>query len=49
VAEGDGVDALPEPRNRFPAAWFAIKDRLAAMPENYLSFADYRSLCASHG
>jgi internalin A len=43
------TDALPEPRNRFPAAWFAIKDRLAAMPENYLSFADYRALCASHG
>jgi internalin A len=43
------TDALPELRSRFPAAWFAIKDRLSAMPENFLSFADYRALCASNG
>jgi len=43
------TDALPELRSRFPAAWFAIKDRLSAMPENYLSFADYRALCANSG
>ena len=43
------TDALPELRSRFPAAWFAIKDRLSAMPENFLSFAAYRALCAEHG
>ena len=43
------TDALPELRSRFPAAWFAIKGRLSAMPENFLSFADYRALCASNG
>jgi internalin A len=43
------TDALPELRSRFPAAWFAIKDRLSAMAENYLSFSDYRALCVSNG
>jgi len=43
------TDALPEPRSRFPAAWFAIKDRLSAMSQNYISFDDYRAICASNG
>ncbi len=43
------TDALPELRSRFPAAWFAIKDRLAAMAQNYISFDDYRAICASNG
>ncbi len=43
------TDALPELRSRFPTTWFAIKDRLAAMSQNYISFDDYRALCASNG
>ncbi len=43
------VDALPELRARFPAAWFAIKDRLADMPEDYLTIDQYRQLCDKHG
>ena len=43
------TDALPHLRDEFPAAWFAIKDRLSAMPENYLSFDRYRELCRNNG
>lgn len=44
-----GIDALPGLRDAFPAAWFAIKDRLSSMPENYLTFDRYRALCAETG
>ena len=43
------VDALPGRRDVFPAAWFAIKDQLSAMPDNYLTFERYRVLCADAG
>ena len=43
------IDALPGLRDAFPAAWFAIKDRLSSMPENYLTFDRYRALCAEAG
>ncbi len=43
------IDALPGLRDAFPAAWFAIKDRLSAMPDNYLTFDHYRALCAEAG
>ena len=33
-------------RDAFPSSWFAIKDRLAGMKRNYLSFDEYRKLCA---
>lgn len=36
-------------RDAFPSSWFAIKDRLAGMKRNYLSFDEYRKLCAKHG
>ena len=43
------IDALPHLRDKFPAAWFAIKDRLSKMTENYLTFDRYRTLCAENG
>jgi internalin A len=43
------IDALPELRNRFPPAWFAVKDRISAMTEDYLSIDQYRKLCSDCG
>jgi internalin A len=43
------IDALPGLRDAFPAAWFAIKERLSSMPENYLTFDRYRAVCAESG
>jgi internalin A len=43
------TDRLPNLRDAFPASWFSIKDRLAGMPENYLSFERYRQVCADLG
>ena len=59
-ADGTGIDELRQIikketdhlehlRDAFPAAWFGIKDRLAGMPENYLSFDRYREICREHG
>jgi len=36
-------------RDAFPASWFSIKDRLAGMKENYLTFHKYRSICRKFG
>lgn len=36
---------LEELRVKFPAEWFDVKDRLASMKKNYLSFEQYRNLC----
>jgi internalin A len=44
--ESDRLEGL---RDRFPASWFAVKDRLAGMRENYLSFERYRQLCEELG
>ena len=33
----------------FPEAWFKIKDQLASMEENYLSFEQYQKICADLG
>jgi internalin A len=46
------TDKLEHLRDAFPAAWFSIKDRLAAMSrlkKNYLSFDEYRKECARLG
>ena len=32
----------------FPKSWFAIKERLAGMKENYLPFEEYRKICRDH-
>ncbi|HYE64043.1 MAG TPA: GTP-binding protein, partial [Pyrinomonadaceae bacterium] len=44
--EADGLEHL---RDAFPASWFSIKDRLARMKKNYLSFEEYRALCTQNG
>jgi internalin A len=43
------TDQLEHLRDAFPASWFTIKDRLARMEQNYLSFAEYRAVCAELG
>lgn len=43
------TDQLEHLRDHFPANWFQIKDRLAQMDQNYLSFDDYCALCAELG
>ena len=55
--DGTGVDQLRNEiemetnrlehlRDSFPANWFTIKDRLAGMKDNYLSFENFRGICA---
>jgi internalin A len=43
------TDKLEHLRDAFPASWFSIKDRLAWMEKNYLSFDEYRKECARLG
>ncbi len=43
------VDHLPLLREKFPAQWFRIKERLASMRDNYLTFESYRKLCRDLG
>jgi len=43
------TDRLPELRAAFPASWFTIKEQLAGMKKNYVSFEEYRGFCAEHG
>jgi len=40
---------LADLRAAFPASWFKVKDRLAGMKENYLSFDRYREICRQLG
>jgi internalin A len=43
------TDRLEHLRDAFPASWFTIKDQLASMEKNYLSFEEYRHFCQEHG
>ena len=43
------VKRLPAVRFPFPSAWWAIKEELERKSRDYLSFADYRTLCARLG
>ena len=43
------TDRLEGLRAKFPAEWFRIKDRLAGMKENYLTFEKYREFCRKLG
>jgi GTPase SAR1 family protein len=36
-------------RDGFPASWFAIKDELSSSTRSYLTFTDYRAVCAGLG
>jgi internalin A len=33
----------------FPTRWFAIKDELANIKSDYVTFDDYRAMCSKHG
>ena len=39
------TDRLEHLRDPFPASWFEIKNRLATMTKNYISFEQYREIC----
>ena len=43
------TDQLEHLRDAFPANWFSLKDKLAGMKKNYLSFEEYRKVCGKHG
>jgi internalin A len=43
------TDRLKHLRDAFPASWFGIKDQIATMPENFISFERYRTLCTDQG
>jgi internalin A len=43
------TDRLEHLRDAFPASWFSIKDKLAGMKRNYLSFDEYRKECSELG
>jgi internalin A len=43
------TDCLKHLRDAFPSSWFGIKDKLAAMTENFITFERYRSLCNEQG
>jgi internalin A len=40
---------LPDLRAAFPAAWFEIKEKLSKSRKNFLSFDEYRVICAKSG
>jgi internalin A len=43
------TDRLEHLRDAFPASWFSIKDRLASIKENYITFDRYRKICEEYG
>src|ERR1017187_469906 len=43
------LNALQSLKTRFPTRWFAIKEKLARMTADFVSFADYRALCRVNG
>lgn len=42
------TDRLEHVRDPFPASWFTVKDRLANLQENYLTYEQYQQLCTNH-
>lgn len=45
----NATSQLTDLRVSFPESWFDIKDRLAGMRENYLTFEKYREICGDLG
>ena len=43
------TDALEHLRDPFPGSWLTIKNKLAAMADNYISFEQYRKICQADG
>lgn len=44
----DKLAELPHIHDLMPKTWFALKENLEQHPENYISYADYQTLCAKH-
>ncbi len=45
----EAVEGMPETRMEFPADWFAVKERLEAAEDEYMSYERFRALCAEEG
>jgi internalin A len=43
------VDGMESVREAFPRAWFAIKEHLATMKEDYVSYGEFRTQCRELG
>ncbi len=43
------IDQLDGLREGFPESWFAIKDRMSGMSENYLTYERFREICKELG
>jgi internalin A len=43
------TDRLKHLRDEFPADWFAIKDNLAGMKKNFITYEEYQKLCTENG
>jgi len=43
------TDRLEHLRDAFPASWFSIKNRVARMRENFVSFERFRAICVEAG
>jgi internalin A len=43
------TDRLEHLRDPFPASWFMVKDRLAHLQENFITYKAYQQLCAANG
>jgi internalin A len=49
VAISRALAGMTSLQDSFPAKWFSIKDRLATMPEDFLTFDIFREICSSSG
>jgi internalin A len=45
----DAVGRMPEVRMTFPSDWFAVKERLESMDDEYIGYDAFRRLCAEEG
>ena len=43
------IKDMPDVRMQFPADWFAVKERLESMDDEFMSFERFRELCAEQG
>ena len=43
------TDAMEYRKTYFPGGWFKIKDRLAGMAENFITWDQYQAICGKHG
>jgi internalin A len=46
---GAMVDTMPEVRMQFPLEWFKVKERLESMPDNFVSYDEFRRICSTEG